>query len=273
MRFTKITISLFCALLLVGVPAMSSAAQEGQGWRDAPWRFSARIYGWLPNAPATIKIDQHEVANRPESLDNILDSLEMTASFELEANKGPLGFFISPIYYKGKYDEDFTGLVERRKFSLEESVWLIDYGVSYEIGQWRLGEAADSPTVTVEPFVGGLYFHDKIKINVDPGLLDRGLNINKTLEFNTPIVGLNTFWRFNDRWSLRVSGNYGGFHVDGVNKTWQGVGLVGYHYKIKNNTPAQVFVGYRYLHIEYEEDRLGLDVDVKGPVVGFGVEF
>jgi hypothetical protein len=34
----------------------------------------------------------------------------------------------------------------------------IDSGVGYEIGQWRLGEAADSPTVTLEPFVGALYF-------------------------------------------------------------------------------------------------------------------
>jgi hypothetical protein len=37
-------------------------------------------------------------------------------------------------------------------------VWAIDSGVGYEIGQWRLGEAADSPTVTLEPFVGALYF-------------------------------------------------------------------------------------------------------------------
>jgi hypothetical protein len=72
MKFTKIRFSFLAALLLVGVSTMSSAAQQGQGWRDAPWRFSAKVYGWLPKAPATIKIDQVEVANLPESLDNIL---------------------------------------------------------------------------------------------------------------------------------------------------------------------------------------------------------
>ncbi len=273
MRFTKITISFFCALLLVGVSATLSAAEEEQGWRDAPWRFSAKIYGWLPEAPATIKVDQKEVANMPESLDNILDSLEMMAMFELEAHKGPLGFFVSPVYYKGEYDEHFTGSAgERRKFSLEETVWAIDYGVSYELGQWRLGEAVDSPTVTVEPFVGGLYFHDKIKINVDPGLSDRGLKINKTVTFNTPIIGLNTLLRFNDRWDLRVSGNYGVFNASEVNNTWQGIGLLAYHFKIKN-TPSQVFVGYRYLHVDLENDPIELEIDVKGPLLGFGVEF
>jgi hypothetical protein len=68
MRFTKIVISLLGALLLIGVSATLSAAQEGQGWQDAPWQFSAKVYGLLPKAPVEIKIDQDEVANLPESL-------------------------------------------------------------------------------------------------------------------------------------------------------------------------------------------------------------
>jgi hypothetical protein len=273
MKFVKFILPFLAVLPLIGVSTTLSAAQEEQGWREAPWRFNAKVYGWLPEAPADIEIDQHEVAFLPESLDNILDDLDLTAMLEFEAHKGKLGFFISPVYYDGKDTEHFDGVPgERRKFTLEESVWVVDYGVAYEIGQWRLGEAADSPTVTVEPFVGGLYFHDKIKIDVTPGLLDRGLRIRKTIEFNTPIVGLNALLRFNDRWSFRVSGNYGGFHISDVNKTWQGIGLLGYHFKIKK-TSSQFFVGYRYLHLDYEDDPLAINVDVKGPLVGFGVEF
>jgi hypothetical protein len=273
MKFAKIINSLVGALLLVGASTTLSAAQDGQGWRDAPWRFSFKGYGWMPEAPATIKIDGHEVANLPESFDNILDDLTVAAMFELEAHKGPLGFFISPVYYDGKDTEHFKGAAgENRKFTLEESVWAIDYGVAYEIGQWRLGEAADSPTVTLEPFVGGLYFHDNLKIDVTPGALDRGLRIRKTIEFNTPIVGLNTLLRFNDRWSFRVSGNYGVFDASEVNRTWQGVGLLGYHFKMRD-VSSQVFVGYRYLHVDIEKDPIEIEVDVKGPLVGFGVEF
>lgn len=273
MRFMKINISFFCAFLLIGASSTLSATQEGQSVRDAPWRFNAKIYGWLPKAPATIKIGQKEVANPPETLDNILDSLQLTAMFELEAHKGPLGFFISPVYYKGKADEHFTGLAgEKRKVTLEETVWAIDYGVGYEIGQWHLGESADSPTVTVEPFVGGFFLRDKIKIEVNPGLFDIGVDINKTIRFNTPIIGVNTLWRFNDRWDLRVSGNYGGFHVSDVNRTYQGIGLLGYHFKM-GKVSSQAFVGYRYLHIDYEDDPLKINVSIKGPLVGIGWEF
>jgi hypothetical protein len=156
-------------LLLVGTPATLSAAEETTNWRDAPWRFNAKVYGWLPKAPVDIKIDQEEVANLPESLDNILDSVELTAMAEFEAHKGPLGFFVSPVYYDGKDDEKFTGLVgERRKLTLEESAWVIDYGVGYQVGQWQLGEDAGSPTVTVEPYAGALFFHDRIKNRCQP---------------------------------------------------------------------------------------------------------
>jgi hypothetical protein len=273
MKFTKISISFLAALLLVGVSTTLSTAQAGEGWRDAPWRFSAKGYGWLPQAPATIKIDGHDVDNLPESFDTILDDLRMAAMFELEAHKGPLGFFISPVYYDGKDTEHFKGAAgENRKVTVEESAWVIDYGVAYEIGQWRLGKAADSPTVTVEPFVGALYFHDHMKIDLNPGALDIGLRVRKTIEFNTPIVGLNTFLRFNDRWSLRVSGNYGVFNASEVNRTWQGIGLLGYHFKMWD-VSSQVYAGYRYLHVDLEDDPIELEVDVKGPLVGIGWEF
>lgn len=273
MKFAAIINSFVGALLLVGASTSLSAAQDGQGWRDAPWRFNFKGYGWLPEAPATIKINGKDVDNLPESFDNILDDLDVAAMLELEAHKGPLGFFVSPVYYDGKDTEHFKGAAgERRKFTLEESAWIIDYGVAYEFGQWRLGKATDSPTVTVEPFVGALYFHDNIKVDVNPGALGIGLKIRKTVTFNTPIVGLNTLLRFNDRWDLRVSGNYGVFNASEVNRTWQGVGLLGYHLKM-GDVPSQVFVGYRYLHVDIENDPIELEVDVKGPLVGFGFEF
>jgi hypothetical protein len=126
--------------------------------------------------------------------------------------------------------------------------------------------------VTVEPFVGALYLRDKIKLDVNPGTLDMCLRIRKTIEFNTPFVGLNTLWRFNDRWSFRVSGNYCGFHVSDVNRTWQGIGLLSYHFKM-GDVSSQVLAGYCYLHFDYEDDPLKIEVDVKGPLVGIGGGF
>jgi hypothetical protein len=269
MKLMKNGIFFLAALLLAGVSTTLFAAEQGQGWQDAPWRFSFKGYAWAPEAPVDIEVDQDEVANMPESFDNIFGSLEMAAMFELEAHKGPLGFFISPVYYEGKDNEHFDGVFERRKVTLKETVWLINYGVGYEIGQWHLGETA---TVTVEPFVGGLYFHDDIKLDVDPGVLDMGLRIRDTIEFNTPIAGLNTLLRFNDRWDLRVSLNHGVFDASEVNKTYQAFGLLGYHFKM-SDVSSQVFAGYRYLHLDLEKGPIQVEVDVKGPLVGIGWDF
>ena len=273
MNFTKVNIPLLAAIILVVIFVTPAAAQEDTDWRSAPWRFSVKGYGWMPEAPATIKIDDQEVANMPESFDNIFDSMELSVMMEFEAHKGRLGFFISPIYYEGKDTEKFTGLEGvRRKVTLKETVWAIDYGVAYEIGTWRLGEQPNSPVLTVEPFAGGFYLHDKIKIDLNPGFFDIGLKIRKTIEFNTPIVGLNTLLRVSDRWSLRASGNYGGWGVDHVDRTYQGIGLLGYHFKMMDLS-SQVFAGYRYLKIHYDENPLDIEVAIKGPLFGIGIDF
>jgi len=84
LKFENDTVSFFGALVLIGATATLSAAEERTSWLDAPWKFSAKGYGWLPEGSATLKIDQTEVANLPESLDNIFDSLDMGAMFEFE---------------------------------------------------------------------------------------------------------------------------------------------------------------------------------------------
>jgi hypothetical protein len=58
--------------LLLGASAGALAADAARNIRDAPWQFNIKGYGWLPEAPVDIKINQEEVANLPESFDNIL---------------------------------------------------------------------------------------------------------------------------------------------------------------------------------------------------------
>jgi hypothetical protein len=135
-----------------------------------------------------------------------------------------------------------------------------------------LGKGAGSPTVTVAPFVGATYFNDDIKLDVAPGILDVGLRIRETIEFNTPIIGGSTYWRFSDRWSAQVGGHYGGFDVSDVNNKYQIFGVLEYQFKIKEK-PYSAFAGYRYLHLDYEDGPLEIHVDIKGPLVGFGVDF
>lgn len=281
-RSTKFAILALAGLVLVGAMATPSVAQdlalsdwEWSSPRSAgtdPWRFSVLGYGWLPSAPATITTDS-TIVNLPESFDKILDSLEFALMAEAEVHKGPFGVYVAPVYYDGKDNERFTGaLGQSRKLTIEESVWVVDYGVSYELGVLRIGDdIPESPKVTLQPYVGGRYLHDNIKLDLDEGLLDQGLRIRETLEFNTPLVGFDTDWEFQGGWRFRLGGDYGGFNVDDVDETWQFYTALGYTFDLWGQT-GKVFGGYRYLHIEYQKE-LGVELTVKGPLVGFGLEF
>ena len=92
-----------------------------------------------------------------------------------------------------------------------------------------------------------------------------------TIRFNTPLIGLNTLWDLTERWILRLGGNWGGWDVDNVHKTYEFVGTIGYRFKMWN-VSSKVYAGYRYLHVTYEKE-VEIQVDVKGPLVGIGWEF
>jgi hypothetical protein len=109
-------------------------------------------------------------------------------------------------------------------------------------------------------------------LKVDPGVLDLGLDYKTTLSFNTPIVGLNTLWDLTKRWTLRLGGNYGGWDVDDVKKTYEGIGTVGYRFKMWD-VSSKVFAGYRYVHVDYEKRDAEIQVSIKGPLFGIGWEF
>ena len=117
----------------------------------------------------------------------------------------------------------------------------------------------------------------KIKLDLNPGALGIGLRVRETLEFNTPIIGLNTLWNLTDRWSFRMGANIGGANivgssVDDVSNTWEVVGTIAYKFELWDQS-AKVFAGYRHLHVHYDDGSLDLEVDVEGPLVGMGFEF
>ena len=282
-KLAKFTISFFLAsLMLVGTYVTFSAAQEptdGQEesspsvkqklvnwWEDAPWRFSLSIYGWLPQAPAEIKGRRFD-ARIPEKFSKIWDALQYGGMAEFEVHKGPIGIYVSPIFISLLDREHGTGpLGNRHSIKLEKNVFLCDFGASYEVGRWRLRKNSNFPTVALEPYAGARYLHDNLTIDIDPGPRD-----TPTIEFIGPVIGARISGDLTKRWIFHMSGDYGGFNVDHLKKTWQGIGTLGYRFKM-GNVSTRVFAGYRYLLIDYKKE-VELRVSIKGPLVGSGWEF
>jgi hypothetical protein len=205
----------------------------------------------------------------PEKFDNIFDSIEMFAMLAFEVHKGPIGLFANSLYFKGRDDERFTGpLLERRKVTLSETVYLVDYGASYVFGPWDVGK---NVSLTVEPYGGFRFFNDNLKLELHPDSLGAGFRFRDTLRFNTPIVGVRTHWDITDRSTLHVAGDRGGWDVDDVKKTYQWYATVDYRFKIRELS-SRVFAGYRELHVHYEKSA-DIHVWIRGPVIGIGFEF
>ncbi|MEJ2197151.1 MAG: hypothetical protein P8X54_01090 [Desulfuromonadales bacterium] len=275
MRFLKFVVLSFVVAGLLGLSATTSSAQgRDLEWSD-PWRFHVNIYGWLPDAPATISVNGKEVVDVPEELDTILDSLDMTAMFELEAHKGPLVLFANNVYYKGKYDENFTGPITNlpKKYELQEEVWAIKYGAGYNLGTWNLGQSDGSPTMSLIPWVGGFYFHDDWSLTIKPYGEPLSGKVTGTYDFNTPMVGLASRVGLSEKWYINLSYGYGGWDVDSVDEVYDFVGNVAYRFKM-GDVSAKVLAGYRYLHFNRPDNR-GIEIDLtcKGPFLGIGWEF
>jgi hypothetical protein len=271
-QFGALSLTLF---LLASSTDVLAERLEQESISDSPWTFDAYIDGWLPKAPADIRIDGNDIL-LPENLNKILDSLKLAAMLRFNAHKGPLGFFVNPLFYIGTYDKIRIRLpFEEVDGKLDENVWWIDYGISYEIGRWDFGKDGKSRVVTLEPFAGFLFFHDNITITTEPGIIHPdGTATHKTVSTNSPIIGLKSSIQLNDNWDLRLLGDYGGFNVNKMNETYQMAGYFHYGFKMRKLN-ATAYFGYRFLHVDLKNkgESVEVSVDVKGPLLGIGFTF
>ena len=226
-----------------------------------PWRFRLIPFGWAPSNINFHVKDGPVNEHLNLSLDDLAGAIKGIAELQGEVRKGPIGGFVSMMYLQ--LNGNTGNLI---KIDANDQVYFWNYGLTYEAGRWNLGDAPGSPSVKVEPFVGGRTLRDSIRLNTF------GRTKNVELEFTVPVAGVKTYWDLDKHWNLALAGDYGGFDVDGVNETWMVTGVVGYRFDIRGH-PANVMAGYRTLFIDYEEDGAELDINAHGPIFGLAIDF
>ena len=114
---------------------------------------------------------------------------------------------ISPGAWTLNPPSNFTGPITglAKKYELQEEVWVIKYGVGYDLGTWNLGKSEDSPNFSLIPWVGGFYFHDDWSLTIKPYGEPLSGKTTGTYDFNTPMVGLGSRVILSEKWYLNLS--------------------------------------------------------------------
>jgi hypothetical protein len=252
-----------------GAAASPVAASDGFNAPTlaGPWRTRLALHGWLPNV---LEVGVHTASKSGsirKDLGWLVGKLDWVLPIDVEVRKGSFGAYVHTLAFGFDGDLDFG----HAQIDWKDEGFLMDLGLSYELGRWALGEGPGAPLLTVEPFVGARLLYDPVDLAVDLGPL--GTSTTDDFSNYVPAIGLRIFLDLTEHWNLRLEGDYGGFGVSDNHQTWQAIGLIGYRWPgwgVHWNLQA----GYRAMRI-FELRRNGYDVtlDARGADVVLAVEF
>jgi hypothetical protein len=234
---------------------------------EGPWRTNISLSAWAPSRVRfqTDNGESKETVNK--NLGWLIDVLDYEIPFEVEVRKGSFGVYAHLLAFK------LSDTIHSGHLSLEydDQGYLLDAGISYELGHWALGSGAGAPTLTLEPFGGIRYLHDPVDITIRYESLkaDRTITLTNTV----PVFGMRAFVDMTEQWNLRFDGDYGGFGVDDNYETWNLRGLAGYRFS-GWGVGWNIQAGYRAMRLMGAQTSAGdVRVDIHGPVALFTVEF
>ncbi|MCP4262201.1 MAG: autotransporter outer membrane beta-barrel domain-containing protein [Planctomycetes bacterium] len=241
------------------------------------WEIRLMPYFWAPSLDADATVNG--LSGGVElSFDDIIDYLDFTAMGRAEAWKGKWGLTFDGLYMNLGADGSFQGRRGVTSFAIDADVRLgmADFGLAYRIFEQQFGDNSEQ-RLTVEPY-GGLryaYLRQKINLNVTiAGIGSIGTTLGGSEDWVEPFVGGRILWDLNDKMTINVRGDFGGFGIGSASKlTWNLV--TGIDYKLSENTSLQA--GYRILDIDYSRgsgsNKFGLDAQTKGPILGLTILF
>jgi hypothetical protein len=234
---------------------------------EGSWRTNISLSAWVPT---TVKIksdngESKETVDKPFSW--LLDVIDYEVPLEFEVRKGSFGVYAHLLAFK------LSDTIEQGHLRLDyvDQGYLLDTGISYELGHWALGTGKEAPMLTVEPFAGIRHLDDPVDVEIDygPSKAKQTIDLTNTV----PVIGLRAFVDLTEQWNLRFDGDYGGFGVDGNYETWNLRALAGYRFR-GWGVGWNIQAGYRAMKLfNLQKGAAGLTGDISGPIALLTVEF
>jgi len=226
--------------LAVGIPGAASA--QGAGTQDI-WTVELTPYLWAAGLDGNTAADGAGSEIDTDYKFFSLDNLDFALGTALEARKGRWGMLYDAMYV------EFSDAFERGPSSeVEVSGGFVE----------AVGSMAAQNGRPLELLFGVRYVALKTVVDVAP--IPRATARESWLD---PLVGLQYAYDFNDRWSVTVRGDIGGFGVASDLATNVSA-MFGWRVADK----VTVRGGYRMLQMDFDGDSVFLDATLQGYVVG-----
>lgn len=215
------------------------------------WQFVLTPVIW--NASVEAKLSDSDSGGnepiRPDynffSLDNLNDYL----SLQFEARYGRFSILFDSLRAEYK-DETATN---RMNLSLGTELGFIELAAGYQL--------LENHNLDL---YGGVR---RTFLDIDK-VLTPFIDNKQSYSWTDPLIGLQYNYSLNNNWQLWLQGDIGGFEV-ATQRTVNAMANVQYIF----NSYVSLTVGYRYLQIDFKEDDILYDVNLKGVYLGVGIHF
>ena len=224
------------------IPAAANAQSAGAAAPDR-WTVELTPYLWAAGLDGTTAADGTGSEIDTDYKFFSLDNLDFALGTAVEARKGRWGFLADAMYV------EFSDAFDRAPNSEVE----LSGGVFDMVGSMA------APNGRPLDLLFGLRYV-ALKATVDIAPVPRAMARESWLD---PIVGVRYTHTFNERWSVALRGDIGGFGVASDFATNVSA-MFGWHINDKLTLRA----GYRMLQMDFDGDDLVLDATLQGYVFG-----
>jgi hypothetical protein len=232
------------------ISAQSTAPPSAEAWQVqvTPYAWGSGIDGQLGIGDRTADIDA--------SFRNILDHLHFAAMGLIDARRGKI-VALTDIIYTDLRGQQATPGPLFSSVNPQQKLFILTPAAGYRV----IGTDATSLDV-----VGGIrLWHTSTQLQFQPGVLP-GLDVQDSRTWVDGVAGVRARQFLPHNWWVSAYADLG---AGGSSHTYQLVGSAGVdlhrHY-------ALVF-GYRLLNVDYSQNVLLLNTDMKGPLFGFTFKF
>ena len=220
----------------------AQAATSDDGWQFvvAPYIWAAGINGQMGAAGTKQHVNI--------SFSDIVDNLDMAYMFQAEAHKGKFGFVVSPVYMD-LTNKDKSPLLSTK---VDLTTTIVDGFVT-----WQAAEG-------FELLFGARYVNMDGKLRLDTPLSTLSGNASKN--WTDAIMGFRFAHDFGQHWVFNMRADIGGGPAGESDLTWSANGQIGYKF---GDGGSRLFLGYRAIDYDYEDNGFTFNAVTGGPIVGF----